>query len=97
MRHYLNATADLDARGAPRHQPFAGLPSPEEPDTAHRAISAIRQKVKLLTSHPETGRPREDIAERSGARTPIERGAVSLYGLDAGTYRITVAFVVALS
>ena len=34
---------------------------PKSPDAARRAVSAIRQGVKLLGNHPELGRPVEDM------------------------------------
>ena len=34
---------------------------PKNPDAARRAVSAIRQGVKLLGNHPELGRPVEDM------------------------------------
>ena len=35
--------------------------APKSRDAARRAVRAIRQAVKLLTSHPEMGRPIEDL------------------------------------
>lgn len=35
--------------------------TPKSRDAAQRAIRAIRQAVRLLGSHPETGRPIEDL------------------------------------
>jgi plasmid stabilization system protein ParE len=38
-----------------------GFLAPKSRDAAQRAISAIRQGVKLLGTHPEMGRPLEDL------------------------------------
>lgn len=38
-----------------------GFLAPKSPDAARRAISSIRQGVKLLGSHPELGRPVDDM------------------------------------
>ena len=35
--------------------------APRSPDAARRAIAAIRQGVKALASHPEIGRPIEEM------------------------------------
>jgi plasmid stabilization system protein ParE len=35
--------------------------APKSRDAAQRAVSAIRQGVKLLGSHPDMGRPIEDL------------------------------------
>jgi len=35
--------------------------APKSPDAAKRAVAAIRQGVKLLGSHPEMGRPVEEL------------------------------------
>ena len=39
-----------------------GFLAPKNRDAARRAIRAIRQGVKLLTAHPEIGRPVEAMA-----------------------------------
>ena len=35
--------------------------APKSPDAAKRAIQAIRQSLSALTSHPEMGRPVEEL------------------------------------
>lgn len=35
--------------------------APKSRDAASRAVKAIREGVKLLESHPETGRPLEEL------------------------------------
>jgi plasmid stabilization system protein ParE len=35
--------------------------SPKSPDAAKRAVQAIRQGVQLLASHPEMGRPVDEL------------------------------------
>jgi plasmid stabilization system protein ParE len=38
------------------------FPAPKNRDAAQRAICTIRQGVKLLGTHPEMGRPIEDLS-----------------------------------
>ena len=35
---------------------------PKNPGAARRAVKAVRARVKILASHPEAGRPVEDMA-----------------------------------
>jgi plasmid stabilization system protein ParE len=69
-----------------------GFLAPKNRDAARRAISAIRQGVKLLTAHPEIGRPVE--AMPAGFREwPIrfgDGGYVVLYRYD-GDVVVTLA------
>ena len=36
--------------------------APKSPDAARRAVKTIRQGVKVLSKHPEIGRPVEELA-----------------------------------
>ena len=38
-----------------------GFLAPKNPDTARRAVRAIRRGVKALASHPEIGRPIDEM------------------------------------
>ncbi|GGF13922.1 plasmid stabilization protein [Aliidongia dinghuensis] len=38
-----------------------GFLKPKNPDAASRAVKAIRQGVRLLGTHPQAGRPAEDM------------------------------------
>jgi plasmid stabilization system protein ParE len=38
-----------------------GFLAPNSPDAARRAVAAIRQGVKALATHPEIGRPVEEM------------------------------------
>ncbi len=57
---------------------------PKNPDAARRAIAAIRQGVSLLATHPEVGRPMQDMPSEF-RKWPISfgaRGYLALYHLD---------------
>jgi plasmid stabilization system protein ParE len=38
-----------------------GFLKPKNPDAAKRAVKAIRQGVRLLATHPEAGRPADEM------------------------------------
>ena len=57
---------------------------PKNPDAARRAVTAIREGVKLLADHPEAGRPRKDMPAdfREWIITFGAAGYVALYRLE---------------
>jgi plasmid stabilization system protein ParE len=58
--------------------------APKNPDAARRAVRAIREGVKMLASHPEIGRPAEEMP--AGLRERLiqfgNSGYVALYRYD---------------
>jgi plasmid stabilization system protein ParE len=58
----------------------------KNPDAAIRAVKAIRQGVRLLASHPQAGRPAEDMPPEF-REWPIDfgnSGYVAQYRYDGG-------------
>ncbi len=65
---------------------------PKNPDAARRAAATIRQGVKLLSDHPEAGRPSEDMPHefREWSIGFGSGGYIALYHFD-GTEVVILA------